>query len=200
MPAPRMPRDPRDINVFSPTGNDPDIVRETAEAARAPDSPGMRPAQRHVLRPVAEYAEFEEENRLYIPRAHFPDGFDIQFVTDSVWGRPETQHRARFERQGWVPVHQEDFDGRYRGMFMSSSIEGEIKVDGLVLMARSKSWSDKAREMDRKRARERVYIKENQLRSGDLNGVTLASDHPTAVRSNIVQRSMDTIAMPVPER
>jgi hypothetical protein len=53
-------------------------------------------------------------------------------------------------------VHQEDFDGRFRGMWIPSDYEGEIEVDGLVLMARPKTWSDKARAIDTARAFESV--------------------------------------------
>lgn len=169
----------------------------TASPARVDDEP-LRPApsSRHVLRPIEEYQEFEEEDRLRIPRDMIPDGFDMLWVTQSVFGRPESQHFSRFVRQGWVAVHQEDFDGRFRGMFMPASYEGEIAMDGLVLMARSRAWTDKARANDLRRARERVNIKERQLLNGALTGVTLAPDHPTAVRNNIINHSVEQIAVP----
>jgi hypothetical protein len=56
-----------------------------------------------------------------------------------------------------VPVHQEDFDGRFRGMWIPSDYGGEIEVDGLVLMARPKTWSDKARAIDTARAFESLH-------------------------------------------
>ena len=167
--------------------------------ARAHDGNPTKP-QRHILRPVEEYIEEEEEQRLRIPKSNWPQDFGLQWVTESVWGQPEMQHRARFERAGWVPVHQEDFEGRYRGQFHPRSYEGEIKCDGLVLMARPESWCQKARENDYNRARQRVTIKEQQLRMGDLSGVTLSPNHPTALRSNVIERSIDTVAMPVPSR
>lgn len=175
------------------------IVRDAQPAsrpARAPDDIPQRPA-RHVMRPIAEYQEYEEENRLHIPKHMIPDGFDLQWVTDSVWGRQETRHRARFERQGWVPVLCEDEIGcPLASLFMPASAQGEINVDGLVLMARPMAWSNKAKSMDQRRAFERVSIKERQMLSGDLSGITLAADHPTAVRSNIINRSLDTVSIP----
>ena len=167
----------------------------TAQAARAPDGDPTKP-QRHILRPPEDYVEYEEESRLRIPRNEWPQHFALQWVTDSVWGQPMPQHRAHYEKAGWVPVHQEDFEGRYRGRFMTQGYEGEIKLDGLVLMARPQSWSDKALAIEQRRARQRVAIKEQQLRMGDLGGVTLSPDHPTAVRSNIIERSVDTIQVP----
>ena len=40
---------------------------------------------------------------------------------------------------------------------MPSDYEGEIEVDGFVLMARPKTWSDKARAIDTARVFERVH-------------------------------------------
>lgn len=196
MPAPRMPRAQEDHAPFMQAPA-PDI---NINPARVPDGAPTRPP-RHVLRDVSEYVEYQEENRLHIPRHMIPDGFDLQWVTDSVWGRPEAQHRASFERQGWQSVLADDEIGiRLAGMFVPAGSKGEIMVDGLVLMARPMAFTHRARSLERQRARERVQIKETQLRSGDLSGVTLAPDHPTAVRSNVIARSVDTVSMPVPDR
>lgn len=164
-------------------------------SARVPEGDPTKP-QRHILRPVEDYVEIDEESQLRIAKSEWPQHFALQWITESVWGQPFPQHRARAEKAGWVPVHQEDFDGKYRGRFMSADYEGEIKLDGLVLMARPQSWSDRANNIMKARAQQRVQIKEMQLRSGDLSGVTLSPDHPTAVRSNIVDRSIDTISVP----
>ena len=190
---------------LSPIPESPGYPRKGQEAPPAPkparshDGEPTRP-QRHVLRPPEQYKEYEENLELRLEKHEYPQDFDLQWVTVAVWGRPEMQNRARYERGGWVAVHQEDFGGLYRGRFMPSNVEGEITKDGLVLMARSKSWSDRAKSIDINRARQRVQIKEQQLRMGDLNGVTLAPDHPTAVRSNIIERSIDTVSMPVPTK
>jgi hypothetical protein len=198
MPPVRTP--PNDPNPFDPaTGG---IGQSAGQAAQRPaqrmDASAARPAPRHVLRDPADYIEWEEEQRLNIPRQLFPPDFDLQWVTQSVFNQPQLQHESRFRRQGWVPVRQDDEIGeRYRGMFMPHSVEGEIVVDGLVLMARDKRWSDKARGIDMRRAAERVHIKESQLRQGALTGVTLDPQHKTALASNVVERSLDTIAIPL---
>ena len=178
-----------------PTPFDPMAAPHQAGKRVPEPGPSLKP-QRHVLRPIDEYVEYEEETQLRIPRNEWPAGYALKWVTFAVWGQPFPQVRARSEKGGWVPVHQEDFDGRYRGRFMPAEYNGEIVVDGLVLMARPQSWDDKAEAINRRRAMQRVQIKEMQLRMGDLSGVTLASDHPTAVRSNIVERSVEAIAVP----
>jgi hypothetical protein len=154
-----------------------------------------RPPSRHQLRAPEEYVELEEDNRLTIPRNLWPDGFALQWVTNTVYGKPETQHRARYERQGWVSVLATEFNGLYGRMFMPDGHQGEVELDGLVLMARDLRWSKKAEAIQLSRARERVHIKERQLLSGDLGKVTLAPDHPTALRTNSIGRTVEQISV-----
>jgi hypothetical protein len=197
MPRPQAPSSPFSIDnpgVF-------DAQSEVPAGRRVPsgDEPTKGPP-RHIVRPPEDYTEIDEEMVLQIGKHEFPAGFDFQWVTEAVWGRPELQHRARFERAGWIPVHNDDFENKFRGRWVPWEYQGEIKQDGLVLMARSMSWTIKARESEARRANQRVQIKEQQLRQGALEGVTLSPQHPTAVRSNIVERSIDTISMPVPNK
>jgi hypothetical protein len=136
-------------------------------------------------------------DRLHIPRDMIPEGMDLQWVTDTVLGQPQPQHRAGFEKRGWTPVHQEDFDGRFNGLWMPRGAEGEIKNEGLVLMARPFELSKKAKMRDRRLANEQVQIKEAALRGGDIPGITLDAQHPDAVRSNRVNKSLDGAFVPV---
>lgn len=173
------------------------------QAAAAPESapqasPAAAPRPRMKARPNWEnYSPGEEsEDRLHIPRDLFPPGFDFQWVTDSVYGQAQPQHRAQFERKGWTQVHQEDFDGRFDGMFMPKGAQGEITVDGLVLMARPLELTIKSRKEDLRRAQEAMSIKQRQLTGGDLPGVTLDSRHATAVGSNRINRTIEQIEIP----
>jgi hypothetical protein len=134
-------------------------------------------------------------DRLRINPALIPEGMAAQWVTDSVYGQAVPQHRADFERKGWTPVHQEDFDGQFDGMFMPKGATGEIIVDGLVLMMRPKELSDKAARMDKRRAQEQVMIKEQSLRGGDI-GVTLDSRDPSALATNRISKTMERIQVP----
>src|SRR5690242_17941086 len=94
----------------------------------------------------------ESPDRLGIAPELVPEGMSLQWVTDSVYGQQVPQHRARFEKRGWTPVHQEDFDGAFDGMFMARGAPGEIKVDGMVLMARPAEMTRKATLDDRRKA------------------------------------------------
>ena len=143
------------------------------------------------------YDESEDsQDRLHIGKDLFPPGFDFMWVTDSVYGQSFQQHRSQFERKGWDPVHQEDFDGVFDGKFMPKGAQGEINVDGLVLMARPLEFSIRSREADRRKAVEAVQIKQQQITGGDLPGVSLDSRHPTAVASNKVNRTYEPVPIP----
>lgn len=179
---------------------------EKAARSKAESAP-PKAAPRHKMKAKPNWEDIndsvfdETPDRLRIAKELIPQGMDLQWVTDSVFGQPMPQHRAEFEKRGWTPVHQEDFDGQFDGLWMARGSPGEIKVDGLVLMARPLSLSIKAKKIDRQRALERVQIKEKELRGGNLPGVTLDASHPNAVRTNMINRSMDGafVPMAVPE-
>lgn len=165
----------------------------------APDKlpPPTRLAKpRLQLRPLTEYPDDDDDDRLRIPRDMWPEGWDLQWVTTSVYGQPQIQHRARFERKGWEPIHSTDFDGMFAGKFAPEGHKGEIEVDGLVLMARPMEWSDRARKNDKARATQQVQIKESQV-GGDLEGsVSLDTKHSSAVRYNKIRKSVERIQVP----
>lgn len=137
----------------------------------------------------------ESPDRLSIDPALVPEGMSLQWVTDSIYGQQVPQHRARFEKRGWTPVHQEDFDGVFDGMFMPKGAVGEIKVDGMVLMARPAEMTRKAAYDDYRKAQEVIRIKEQALRGGDIN-TSLDSQHPSALKTNKINRTMERIVVP----
>lgn len=134
-------------------------------------------------------------DRLRIDPSLIPDGMSAQWVTTTVIGQPVPQHRAEFERKGWTPVHQSDFDGQFDGMFMPRGQEGEINHEGLVLMVRPKEMTRKAELSNKQKAYDQVRIKEQALTGGDL-GVTLDSRHQSAIGSNKINKSIERIEIP----
>lgn len=139
--------------------------------------------------------ESDTPDKLHIPPHMCPPGMALQWVTESVLGQPFPQHRAGFEKKGWTPVHQEDFDGQLDGMFMPKGADGEIKMTGLTLMARPKELNDRAKKAERRAAQEQVQIKEQSLRGGDV-GTSLDSQHPSAINTNRINKSIERIAIP----
>lgn len=140
-------------------------------------------------------SDTDTPDKLHIPPHMVPEGMSLQWVTDSVLGQPFPQHRAGFEKKGWTPVHQEDFDGQLDGMFMPKGTDGEIKMTGMTLMARPKELTDRAKRKDLRDAREQVAVKEQALRGGDLP-VSLDTQHPSALGSNRINKSIERIQIP----
>lgn len=170
-----------------------------AKPAPPPTRPeGLRP-ERHVLRGAEDYPMEEMEGTAYhIDRRDFPDGFDLQWVAVEVWQQPQPSMRAAFERKGWVPVVTGDFDGRFDGRFVPAAQQGEINLNGLVLCARPMAWSQKAKAIATRNAQSQVNIKVNQLRRGELDNVTLAPNHKSAVAFNHVTVENERVMVPAP--
>ena len=134
-------------------------------------------------------------DRLHIDPSLIPEGMSAQWVTSTVYGQGVPQHRSKFEARGWTPVHQDDFDGQFNGMFMPKNADGEINVDGLVLMMRPKELTAKAQHRDRVKALQEVAIKERDLKGGALN-IPLDSTHSSALNSNKINRTLERIVIP----
>lgn len=157
-----------------------------AAAEREPVHESMRPAAQKY-----EMLDDEDDDRLKVPQELIPDGMDYQWVTDSILGQPQPQRRARFERRAWTPVPAE----RHDGMYMPKGFKGEINVDGLVLMERPLELSIRARQKEKMKAREQVYVREQQLRGGDLGGkVAFDTQHKTV--HNKINKTYERISVP----
>jgi len=134
-------------------------------------------------------------DRLHIAKDDIPEGMDLFWATAAVHGQEFPQRISNFEQRGWVPVHQEDFDGKFDGKFMRRGKDGPIMVDDAVLMARPIEISQKAKARQQQEARERVQIRERNLRSGNMEGV-MGADHPSARSFNHVTRDMGRVVVP----
>lgn len=161
---------------------------------RGKKAPVDREPVHETMRPAAQKYEFlddEDDDRLKVPKELIPDGMDYQWVTDSILGQPQPQRRARFERRAWTPVPAE----RHDGVYTPKGYKGEINVDGLVLMERPLELSIRARQKEKMKAREQVYVREQQLRGGDLgNKVAFDTRHQSV--NNKISKSYEAIPVP----
>lgn len=140
----------------------------------------------------------EGVNALDIPKELHPEGITLQWVTRSIYGQEQTQHRAGFERTGWLQVHPEDFDGVFDGMFAPKGSTEPINKDGLDLVAKPTEMVKKSRANDLRKAREQVSIKEQALYGGtDMNA--MGADHVSARNFNHIRRSVERIQVPTDE-
>lgn len=91
-----------------------------------------------------------------------PPGFTYEWKVRTVLNEEQSSYLVELQRNGWEPVplsrHPEMMPGGWKG--------STIEVEGLVLMERPTVLIEEDREMERRAAREAVYTKEQQLRSG----------------------------------
>lgn len=137
----------------------------------------------------------ETPDRLHIDPSLIPDGYSLMWAADSIRGQPAPEYRRSFEKGGWTPVYQDDFDGQFNGRFMLKGQDGEINLDGMVLMARPKQLTDAAERREKRKAFEQVAIKEQALTGGELP-VTLDAGHKSALATNKINRSYERIEIP----
>jgi hypothetical protein len=135
---------------------------------------------------------------MHIDKSEFPDGFDLQFITKSIYGQEQPSHTAGFYRRGWEPVWAQDFDARFDGRWTPPGHTGPIEIDGMILVARDARWSKKAKEDDMHKAQGALAVKEAQLRGGNIEGVGMddGAKHPSALASNRIKKSYERLQVP----
>jgi hypothetical protein len=184
-----------------------DLPAASAGRTAAPSLRAERtnPRKRHdASRPVTEMPDDTEDDRLRIPRDQFPDQMDLCWVTSSILGQPQPNNLSRRARRGWEPVHGDDFEGLYDGRFTAPDHKGPIEIDGLMLCARTLSWSKQAKAEELARAQGAVQIKAQALANGSaLQEVSRPSPladsrHPSARSMSGVRRHMGETPIPVP--
>lgn len=181
---------------------------EAAPIKRGPGRPRKVGVEREEMRPKKVWNMRSNPNwesidptiddspdQLRIAPHLIPEGMSLQWVTESVLGKPMPERLAMFERKGWTVVHNDDFDGQLDGLYDKKGAQAPIRKDGMVLVARPKELTAKARRRDHINALEKVKIKEQALRGGDV-GATLDAQHNTALRFNHITKSTERIAIP----
>lgn len=138
----------------------------------------------------------DSNNELHISADRIPDGLSMMWVRESVHGQPDPRNRMKFEQGGWTPVHQDDFDGQFNGIWMQKDAPGEINHGGLVLMARPNELQRRARLKQEMEANEAIRIREAALKGGDIPDVTMDTQHPSARQYNRINRTMERVQIP----
>lgn len=151
--------------------------------------------KRERLRKFAE----NQHGPLYIPREMIPDGIDLQWIAIEVNGMPFPQERVQYEQNGWRAVHGQQFGGIFDGRFMPKGYKGEITVGGQVLMERPLELTLEARAEERRAAQIARGVQEQRLQAGQLDGVTLDTQHPTARANTRLTRTVES-GLPVPDQ
>jgi len=197
-----------------PIDNDPsiDAVDETITAieAAAPapqiaapvfERPAMRPAMRDedpraaAARRSAEIRghlpnEVENADEFYIPPSIIPDGWTYEWKRRTVYGAEDPAYQVALARTGWEAVPT-----RRHPEMMPAGWKGEtIERKGVILMERPKEITDSVEDMNRRRARNQVRAKEQQLAASPPGTMEKEFSDPRT-KPNI-RKSFE--AMPIP--
>lgn len=116
-------------------------------------------------------------------------GMDLQWVTVSVNGQPTPQVRAGYEVNGWQPLLGKDAPD-IASLFMPKGWHGEIEVSGLVLMERPMELTLEARREEYAAAKQQLGAQVHKLQTGQIDGVSLDTQHPTARANTRLSREM----------
>lgn len=134
----------------------------------------------------------EESDMLFVPPELIPEGMRYNWKTLSVFGQQQSRRFGRFQATGWEPVPA----SRHPGLFTPKDYDGFIEYDGLVLMEKPEELCLRSEAREFMKARDQVQTKEQQLRGGDLKGVSLDTQHRSALRSNKIVKSYEKFEAP----
>lgn len=117
---------------------------------------------------------------------------DLQWVADSVLGKPDPAARNAFEINGWLPVTPDMFGGVFDGMFTRKGEKGEVRMEGLVLMYRHISDTEEAKAEEARARIGAMKAQESMIKGGVIPGLSAGfeSDHPTAISRNVFNRTV----------
>lgn len=119
-----------------------------------------------------------------------PDGWTYEWKRFSVFGQEDPSYQIQLRRWGWQPVPA----SRHPEMMPAGHKDDVILRKGMILMERPEEITEEVRAIDRKRARDQVRVKEQQLTEAPAGQFQRTNkDAPLAK----VKKSFE--ALPIPE-
>lgn len=149
----------------------PPLTPEMREEAMRPMD--TRPAKREedprarAARRAAELLEHnnggmdEGTDKYYIDPAIIPDGWSYEWKRVALLGKEDPSYEVNLTRGGWEPVPA----SRHPELMPKGDYQ-TIDLDGMRLMERPLVITDKAREREKRLAKQQVQVKEQQLNQG----------------------------------
>jgi len=171
---------------------------KTAIAKKPPVRPEIREAPVDTVEAARLRAEAirghignldEGTDDFYIAPESVPDGWTYEWKRSTVMGQEDPAYQVQLARTGWTPVPA----SRHPEMVPSDYKRDTIDRKGMILMERPREITDEVRAIDRKRARDQVRVKEQQLASAPDG--TMTRDHAKVKPS--IRKSFEP--MPIPD-
>lgn len=130
-------------------------------------------------------------DKFYIDPRIIPDGWSYEWKTLSVLGKENPSYQVSLAHRGWEAVprtrHPELMPDNYRGE--------TIEREGMILMERPKEITDEVNQLERRKAREQVKGKEQQLGAAPPGQFERGTHPQTQPRIN---KSYE--AIPIPDK
>lgn len=154
--------DPATVNVA------PDVVADTTprDDMRAPMRAAMReedPRARAARRAAEIRGNIgsldEGDDKYYIDPRDVPAGWSYEWKRKSVLGQEDPAYQISLARKGWEPVPAE----RMPHMMPTGAKYATIERDGQILMERPLELTEEAQDIEKRKARQQMRVKEQQL-------------------------------------
>jgi hypothetical protein len=168
----------------------PSVTKQPKQASMVSPVKPPKPVKVDTPKTTAQQYLEEESDMLYVPPEIVPPGMRYNWKTFSVLGQPQARRYGRFQMTGWEPVPAE----RHPGMWTPKGYKGNIEMDGLVLMEKSEEACQAHEAREERKALAQVQAKEQQLRGGNLDGVTMDTQHRSV--HNKVGKSYERLDVP----
>jgi len=136
-----------------------------AKVERPPMRPELRDDPREAARRRAEEIRGhlggieDSVDEFYIDMSVIPDGWTYEWKRHTIVGQEDPAYQVQLARMGWTPVPT----SRHPEMMPGGGKYETIERKGMILMERPKEITDDVRGIERKRARDQVRVKEQQL-------------------------------------
>jgi hypothetical protein len=101
----------------------------------------------------------DEENKFFIDPRWIPDGWSYEYKRLTLLGKPDPSYETELKQKGWEAVPR----SRHPFLMPDSETGESIIREGQILMERPLEITEEVRARDKRRAREQVTGKEQQL-------------------------------------
>ena len=153
------------------------VAKRTAAAKPAevevPERPALRPEMREDdprARAAARVAQLRDHvgdlnegtDEFYVPPSLVPDGWTYEWKRHKIWNQEDPAYTVQLAREGWeeVPLHR---NAAHEAMMPRNWSGNTIERKGMILMERPLELTEEARNIEKRRARQQIIAKKEQL-------------------------------------
>lgn len=142
-----------------PAPASPSIDRRDLRPSLRGDDPRARAAARaaEVRNNMGDMDEGTDD--FYVDPKVIPAGWGYEWKRKTVFGQEDPAYQVQLSRTGWEPVAAE----RHPNMMPTTGSHKTIERKGMILMERPLELTEEARNIEKRRARQQIIAKKEQL-------------------------------------